>query len=243
MQIEKEESIQINMTINPEEIKSLRDIVLESMRSAIIAGDLKPGQHLRERELAQMMGVSTTPVKEALRILSHEGLVETIPRKGTFVSLMVDSSIEEVLMLKAHLESLSARLAAQKITESELKALDCQVKLMENLSKHKVTSNLAEENSKFHMMIRNAAKNPILFQMVMNVIAFDKAFRKRALQYNEEVEEGFCEHKSIFEAIRERDPDLAECRMRQHIMRTAENVLKNVKCQDQKAGRKNTSKS
>ncbi|GAB7387011.1 GntR family transcriptional regulator [Bacillaceae bacterium] len=227
----KKNPILAHMAIQPESVKSLRDIALEKIRSAIIAGEFKPGDHLKERELAQAMGISTTPIKEALRILNHEGLVETLPRKGTFVSKMVDSSIEEVLMLKANLEGFCARLAAVKMTEGELQALESQVRRMEQLMQQKEKEQLVEANTQFHMMIRSAAKNPIIYQMVMNVVAFDKAFRSRALQYHVEIEEGFTEHKLIFEAIRQRDPDLAEARMKAHIMRTAENVLKNLKIQ------------
>ncbi len=93
-------------------IESLRDIATVSLRDAIISGTLKPGEHLKERDLSDKMGISTTPIKEALRILSYEGLVETVPRKGTYVSELVNSSIEEVLLLRANLEGLSAFLAA-----------------------------------------------------------------------------------------------------------------------------------
>jgi DNA-binding GntR family transcriptional regulator len=219
----------IKLAINPQDVKSLRDIVLDSLRDAIIGGTLTPGAHLKERELAEVMGISTTPIKEALRILSQEGWVETFPRKGTYVSEMVETSIEEMLMLKSNLEGLTARLAATKITDEELKELENQVELMEQLSKQKDTSRLAEENSLFHLMIRTSARNPFICQMLINVIAFDRAFRKRALQFSIEVEAGFCEHKKIFEAIKARDADLAEARMKTHIMRTTENVLKKLK--------------
>jgi DNA-binding GntR family transcriptional regulator len=215
----------LNLLINPKDVKSLRDITLESIRAAIIGGDLKPGQHLIERELAEAMGISTTPIKEAFRILGHEGLVETLPRKGTYVSEVVNSSIEEIMMLRAYVESLSARLAALKISQSELEALELQIGLMEGLVKNRNSVQLAIENTKFHLMIRNAAKNPVIFQMVAQVVSFDNAFRKRALEYTVEVEEGFFEHNKIFEAIKERNPDLAEERMKTHIMRTAQNVL------------------
>jgi DNA-binding GntR family transcriptional regulator len=216
----------LNLSINSQSIRSLRDIALDSLRAAIISGDLQPGAHLKERELAKMMGISTTPIKEALRMLSHEGLVETLPRKGTYVSAMVNASIEEIMMLKANLEGLTARLAAAKITQEQLSELEEQVRRLEELSKQQDTERLAEENSRFHAMIHRFAGNPIVNQMLTNVDAFDRAFRKRALQYMSEVEEGFAEHKQIWEAIRQRDPELAEQSMKQHIMRTAESVLK-----------------
>ncbi|MFM1652540.1 GntR family transcriptional regulator [Brevibacillus sp. B_LB10_24] len=219
----------LNLAINTQDVKSLRDIALDSLREAIIGGVLKPGSHLKERELAKMMGISTTPIKEALRMLSHEGLVETLPRKGTYVSPVVDSSIEEMLLLKANLEGLMAKLAATKITDEEIAELSKQVERMEELSKQQDTNRLAEENSRFHTLINTFAKNTFIFQMLMNVNAFDRAFRKRALKYGNEVEEGLSEHKKVFEAIKNRNPELAEIQMKNHIIRTAENVLKKWK--------------
>ncbi|MCM3759361.1 GntR family transcriptional regulator [Alkalihalobacillus oceani] len=207
-------------------IKSLRDVALEFLREAIFSGHCKPGDHLKERELSQMLGISTTPVKEALRVLSYEGLVVTVPRKGTYVSELVDTSIEEFMMLKAILEGLASRLAALKITEDELKELEAQVAIMKQLTEAKEAERLLKVNFNFHMKIREAAKNPILLQTVNNVRAFDNAFRKRALKHDSEVAEGFSEHYDIYQAIKERDPDAAEEVMKKHIMRTAANVLK-----------------
>ncbi|WP_421617067.1 GntR family transcriptional regulator [Brevibacillus sp. TJ4] len=224
------------LMIEAEKVKSIRDIAVESLREAIISGKLKPGDHLKERELSQAMGVSTTPIKEALRILGHEGLVETIPRKGTFVSELVNTTIEETLMLRASLEGLCARLAAIKITPEELKALEQKVTLMESL-KETAPDQLVHENTAFHTMIRQIAKNPMIYNILLNISAFDTAFRKRALQYRVEVQEGYVEHREIFEAIRQGDPDLAEMRMKKHIMRTTENVLRmNVQARGDKDG-------
>ncbi|WP_408010351.1 GntR family transcriptional regulator [Pseudalkalibacillus sp. A8] len=216
------------LTLNLNQIKSLRDIVIESLREAIIAGELKPGERLKERELAEKMGISTTPVKEALRILTHEGLVITLPRKGTIVSELVDTSIEEVLMLKASLEGLAANLAAKKISEKDLDRLRKQIKVMEQLAKQKDREELKKENTVFHTMIRDAAQNPVIQNTLKTVISFDKAFRARALKLNIEIREGFAEHKQIFEAIEARDSELAEKRMKDHINRTRENVMSHL---------------
>ncbi|MDN4493242.1 GntR family transcriptional regulator [Ureibacillus aquaedulcis] len=218
-------SSDISFGIKPEYVKPLRELVLESIRKAIISGELEPGQQLKERELADHMGTSTTPIKEALRILSHEGLVETKPRKGTFVSQMVNTSIKEILMLKASLESLLARLATIKMNEEQINELEKQINLMEQLVKSNSIERLKEENTNFHMLIREAGENMIIFQMVMNVVSFDNAFRDRTYKYSEEIEEGYKEHRSIFEAIKERNPELAEERMKMHILRSAESVL------------------
>ncbi|MDQ0338103.1 DNA-binding GntR family transcriptional regulator [Caldalkalibacillus uzonensis] len=216
------------LTIDHGQIKSLRDIALEAIKEAIVSGRFKPGDHLKERELSEMMGISTTPIKEALRILGNEGLVRTIPRKGTFVSELVNTSIEEILMLKAYLEGLCARLAAMKATDHELELLEEQVKKMESLLKSNNIEKLAEENTAFHVLIRQISKNPMIIKILENVSTFDKAFRKRALKYQIEAHEGLNEHKGIFEAIKSKNPDLAEFRMKKHILRTLDNVLRHL---------------
>lgn len=228
MDLELAQNTELIFGITVRDKKSLREVVLESLRHAIVSGKIQPGQHLKERELAEAMGISTTPIKEALRILSHEGWVETFPRRGTFVSEMVNSSIRELMMLKGNLESLSARWAAEKITAEELEALEDQVIKMEKLVRFRQIEPLRQENTRFHMMIRLAAKNPVIYQMIQNVVALDYAFRERTLRYDEEVEAGFLDHKVIFEAIKERNANLAEERMKKHISRSIESVLREL---------------
>ena len=214
------------LSMKTENIRSLRDIVVEKLREAIVSGHFKPGDHLVERELSELIGVSTTPIKEALRILGHEGLVETIPRKGTFVSELAETSIEEVQLVRSAIEGLAARLAALKATDEQLKRLEAQIHLMEGLLENEDVDQLIEENTNFHILIREIAGSPMISRMLLNIASFDKAFRKRALKVNEEKQGGYSEHREIYEAIKSKDPDLAEERMKRHILRTVTNVLK-----------------
>jgi DNA-binding GntR family transcriptional regulator len=216
-------------SIKTEQVKSLREIVVESLREAIVTGRFKPGDHLKERQLSEIMGVSTTPIKEAFRMLGNEGLVETIPRKGTFVSELADTSIQEVQMLRAAVEGVCARLAAMKLTEKTAVELKNQIDHMELLYSKNEVDKLVEENTKFHMLIKEAAHSPMVAQILENISSFDKAFRKRALKEANEVHEGFSEHKEIYDAIISRNPELAEKVMKQHIIRTLQDVLKTKK--------------
>src|SRR5690625_1851242 len=213
------------VTTKTKSMQPLREIVLEFLREAIFSGHYKPGDHLVERELSTLLGISTTPIKEALRILGHEGLVETIPRKGTFVSELINTSIEELMMLKATLEGLASKLAAEKATDDEIRLFEKQIDKMKQLTKVKDKEKLVHENFMFHMLIRETAKSPLLLQTVNHVRAFDNAFRNRSLQYNVEVEEGYREHKAILQTIKKRKPELAKKLMEKHIMRTVEDVL------------------
>lgn len=213
------------VTKKKENIKSLREVVLEFLREAIFSGYFKPGDHLVERELSELLDISTTPIKEAFRILEHEGLVKTVPRKGTYVSEILDTSIEEVMMLRAVLEGFAVNLAAKKITDEEMTVLERQIKVMKELTEARDAEKLVEENYKFHQLIREAAKSPMILKMVNNVVAFDNAFRKRALKNTLEIEEGFQEHYAIFKAIVNRNGTQAEQLMKNHIMRTVTHVL------------------
>jgi DNA-binding GntR family transcriptional regulator len=223
--MDKTEDNSIDLSVESYNLKSLRDIVVEKIREAIVEGFFKPGQRLKERELAEMMQVSTTPIKEALRILNSEGLVETLPRRGTFVSKMANSSVEEVLVVKAYLEGLGARMAASKMSPEELKQLEMIVENMTSLMEENKVQELEVQNALFHSKIVDAARNPVIQQILTNIISFDTAFRKRALKNNVEVVESFLEHQAIFEAIRQRDPDQAENRMKHHVLRSARVVL------------------
>ncbi|MCM3709145.1 GntR family transcriptional regulator [Sporosarcina luteola] len=215
------------LQIGNEGFKSLREIVVEKLREAIITGYFEPGSSLRERDISEMMGISTTPIKEAFRILEHEGLIKSIPRSGTFVSDLVDTNIHEVQMLRASVEGLAARLMALKATPEQLKRLEEQIIKMETLLEGNETDLLVEENSKFHNLIRECSESPMISQVLRNAEGFSKAFRKRALQQTEEKNEGYKEHREIFEAIKARNADLADELMRKHILRTVSNVLGN----------------
>lgn len=216
------------LVINNAEIKSLREVATETLRDAIISGYLKPGEHLKERDLSEKMGISTTPIKEAIRILGYEGLIETVPRKGNYVSKHIDSSIEEILFFRARLEGFAVRLITLKFTDQEIAELEKDILAMEEALVLKDHETIVEINNNFHTKIRNGTRNPLISNMLTNVASFDYSFRKRALAYNEEIEIGIREHRSIFEAIKNRDPDLAEERMIKHIERSARNVLQHV---------------
>ncbi|SFO95851.1 GntR family transcriptional regulator [Salibacterium halotolerans] len=212
--------------------QSLRQLAVDTIREAIVMGYYKPGEALRERQLSEKMNISTTPLKEAFRTLEYEGLVVTVPRKGTFVSNMADTKVEEVLMLRASVEGLCARLAAEKMTENEQEHMKQQLHRMDDMKKEHRVKELVEENTLFHQMVVTYARSPMLEQTWNTVAAFDRAFRKLALQQDKEQDEGLLEHWRIFQAMENRDGETAEQEMRNHILRTMDQVMK----QEQRKG-------
>ena len=110
--------------LNLDEYKPLRDVVFENLREAIVEGRLKPGQRLMEVQLAEQLGVSRTPVREAIRKLELEGLVVMLPRKGAYVANMSLKDLKDVLEIRASLEGLAASLAAERISDEDIKKLE-----------------------------------------------------------------------------------------------------------------------
>ena len=101
----------------------LRDVVFRTLRQAILRGELKPGERLMEIRLANQLGVSRTPIREAIRMLELDGLVIMVPRKGAQVAQITEKDLNDVLEVRLGLEELAVKLACQRITESELQKL------------------------------------------------------------------------------------------------------------------------
>lgn len=200
--------------------RSVRELIYEELKEAILNKRYEPGTHLRERELAKEFNVSTTPVKEALRQLEKDGLVVTQARKGSFVSESVMSSVEEIRWARAALEGVAARLAAKKRTEEELEKLESILKEMEAYTKEKNSEMLKKYNSEFHDFIQQTAKNTYISNQIEAVCSFDKFFREKAMSHKEEHERAFNDHYFIFEKIKLQDEVGAEDAMRNHINRS-----------------------
>ncbi|GGB38935.1 GntR family transcriptional regulator [Lentibacillus populi] len=215
---------EINKRIS-QQSRSVRDLIYEGLKEAILNGTYEPGFHLRERELSKQFQVSTTPIKEALRQLGKEGLVVTQPRKGTFVSKSVMSSVEEITWARAALEGVAARLAAIKRTDEDLKKLDSIIKRMEQFTGENNTQKLRDYNSEFHHLICQIAKNDYIANQVEAVRSYDQFVRKKALSDVSEHDRAFKDHYLIYAKIKEQDPDGAEEVIRNHINRSLKIAL------------------
>jgi DNA-binding GntR family transcriptional regulator len=209
----------------PQTVISLRDRTYEAIRDAILSGQLKPGLRLKERDLATQMQISTTPIKEALRMLQQEGLVVSLPRRGVAVSNLASVPISEISVIRAALEGVACRLAADKATDDQIADLRSRLQLMESLTKSGKIQELIKANTDYHNKIYAMADNPYLSTMLETVRAPDRHFRNKALAKPDEVRTGFLEHKAVLEAISARDGDSAERCMKDHILRTARDVL------------------
>ena len=120
-----------DLTLNMNAYLPLRDVVFNTLREAILKGDLKPGERLMELQLASKLGVSRTPIREAIRMLEQEGLAVTTPRKGAEVAKMTLKDMEDVLEIRDALDELAVRIACQKISDEQLKQLEDMKELFE----------------------------------------------------------------------------------------------------------------
>ena len=204
--------------------KPLRELVFEALREAIIKGVLKPGERMMEIQLAEEMGVSRTPVREAIRKLELECLVAMVPRKGAYVADLSMKDIVEVFEIRGALEGLAAELAAERITEEELEELERYlVRIMESIGADDL-SLMVEVDTDFHTQLYKASRNERLSQIISNLREQIQRFRKTSLAVPGRMKAALEEHKKIVEAISARDGVLARHLAEEHI-ENAENSL------------------
>lgn len=201
--------------------KPLREIVLEALREAIITGLLEPGERLMEIQLAEEMGVSRTPVREAIRKLELEGFVVMVPRKGAYVAGVSYKDVKDVFEIRAALEALAAGLAAEKITQEELDELE------RVLHYEKEPDNLeamVQSDTDFHALLYKASRNERLIGILANLREQIQRFRTTSLAVPGRVKYAITEHRDMVDAIARHDVQEAQNLATSHIENAA-NVL------------------
>ncbi len=207
-----------------ENYKPLREIVFETLREAILSGQLKAGERLMEVQLAEEMGVSRTPVREAIRKLELEGLVVMVPRKGAYVAGISTKDITEVFEIRSALESLAAALACERITEEELEELERLLVQVAECAEKNDLETLIQVDTRFHNVLYRASRNERLAQIINNLGDQIQRFRTTSLATPGRMKEALEEHKALVEAITARDVELARRLAEEHI-ENAENRL------------------
>lgn len=207
--------------------KPLREIVFETLREAIINATLKPGERLMEIQLAEEMGVSRTPVREAIRKLELEGFVVMVPRKGAYVAGISMKDIADVFEIRAAMEGLAAGLAAERITEEELEQLERILVKVGECVNNSDLEKLIEVDTEFHDTLFKASRNERLVQIVSNLREQIQRFRTASLATPGRMQFALQEHKNIVEAVSDRNVELAQSLAREHI-ENAENSMLDV---------------
>ena len=208
--------------INDYELLSKK--VYRILKERIIKGDLAQGSKLFEAKIAEQLGVSRTPVREAIRELAAEGFVKISPNQGVEISNISIEDIQEVLQIRAVLEGLAAKLAATKITKEKIKKLENINKNMEKYARKDDIFNVIRESEKFHGLILGICGNSRLIQIRKNLN--DQIHRYRSISLNIPGRPKYAleEHIKITEALKQGDSARADELSKIHI----ENVLKNL---------------
>lgn len=225
--------------------RQLRNLVADQLRTAILEGRYKPGEWLRQERLAQELNVSQMPVREALKELAAEGLIEHVPYRGVRVIEFSAEDIEDLYAHRAFLEGRAAAYAAERITPEELKELETLMHEMEANAAPERVNLYRQLNRRFHQTIFNASRREYLIRTLGQMwAAFPTMlignFAATASQpLPERDETDSAEHRAIFEALAAHQPSSAEEAMRVHILTTARHLLGslNVASKAQKAGR------
>jgi len=215
------------LRIKLDSFRPLGEMVYESLRDAIVNQALKPGERLMETELADEMGVSRTPVREAIRKLELEGYVVMIPRKGAYVAGLSIKDINEVFEIRGALEALAAGLAASRATEEEIEEMELNLALEANHFESSDLLKTIEEDTKFHELIYKASRNNRLLGMIKELREQVQRFRTTTLAVPGRLKFALDEHRKIVEAIAARDVGRAQRAAREHI-ESAENALLEV---------------
>lgn len=215
--------------INLNDYKPLREVIFTTLRDAIIVGELRPGERLMEVKLAEKMGVSRTPVREAIRKLELEGLVDMIPRKGAHVADLSVKDIVDVLEVRASLDGLAALLAAERITDEEIDELNhVNSQFVSFLQKENLQGSI-KKDVEFHEIIYRSSRNEKLIQIVSNLREQVQRFRVIYLKDYVNPKELEKEHKDIIDAICSKDSEISRKVAQNHIKSQQESIINAIK--------------
>ena len=218
-----------NLQLGMDEFLPLRDVVFNTLRQAILTGELKPGERLMEIHLANRLGVSRTPIREAIRKLELEGLVTMIPRRGAEVAQITEKSMKDVLEVRRTLDALSAELACERISPEEEAELKKACLNFESAVKTKDTKAIAKADVAIHDIIAAATGNQRLIQLINNLAEQMYRYRfeyiKDATQHDRIIEE----HRIIYESIVKKDKEAAAEMAKTHIDNQEKAVIARIR--------------
>ncbi len=215
----------VKLNIDAEEYLPLREVVFHSLREAILSGRLKPGERLMEMPLAQTLGVSRTPVREAIRKLELEGLAVMIPRKGAEVARITKKQLQDVLDVRKALEALAVQLACRHMAKEEITRLEHAHLRVRDMAGKKDVKAMVKADVHFHDIIYKAANNDKLLQILNNLRQQMYRYRMEYLKNVQNHKVIVQEHERILEAVRTADEERAAEAMRRHIVNQEKGIL------------------
>ncbi|KPU44199.1 HTH-type transcriptional regulator McbR [Oxobacter pfennigii] len=208
---------------------SLRGKIFSILRQQILDGKYQSGDSLVETKLAEELGVSRTPIREAIRQLELEGLVDSVPNKGVIVKGITEKDIEDIYTIRKVLEGLAAKWAVEKFTEEELTELKDIFDLMEFYTRKNDIEQVAKLNTRFHEVIFKATKSSVLQNILTDFQYYVQWVRYESLRTPGRPQEALEEHKQIIDAFINRDAENAERLVTQHIINSSRNLMNIMK--------------
>jgi DNA-binding GntR family transcriptional regulator len=213
--------------INPSNL-SLVNQAYKELKRVILEHQIPLGGKLNEAELATALGVSRTPVREAVNRLEKEGLVEILPQRGAFVVQCSEKDIFELFLIRENLEGLAARLAAERISEENLIHLESCIQGFSEPFTEKQIQRYAEEDFRFHQTIVMLSDSQRLIKLISTLHDHIRMFRLTTIGFSDRMKISLEEHRLIVEAFRLKDAEASDQRVRQHIRHVREGVMENI---------------
>jgi DNA-binding GntR family transcriptional regulator len=221
-------SVLIMPKINPSNL-SLVNQAYKELKRIILEYRVPLGGKLNEGELAAALGISRTPVREAINRLEKEGLVQIFPQRGAFVVRFSEKDVFELFLIRENLEGLAARLAAERINEENLVKLESCIQGFQEPFTEKDVQRYAKEDFRFHQTIVAVSDAQRLIKMISTLYDHIRIFRLTTLGLSSRMKTSLAEHRLLIEAFQRRDSEQAEQMMRQHIHHVREGVMENIK--------------
>lgn len=220
--------MEANFQLSMDEYLPLRDVVFTTLRQAILRGELKPGERLMEIQLANKLGVSRTPIREAIRKLELEGLVLMIPRKGAEVAEITEKNLRDVLEVRESLEVLAVQLACERMTPEVLEELKVAAKEFEDVIATDDITNIAEADVKFHDVVYHATDNQRLIQLLNNLREQMYRYRVEYLKKSTVRPKIIREHEELIKHIENHDKEKAAENICKHIENQVTEVVRTI---------------
>lgn len=211
------------------ERQRLHDTVVEHLQNLIIEGVLAPGTKLNEREVCERLGISRTPLREAMKVLASEGLIEIAPNRGAFVSKMNDTEIWEAFELMSGLEALSGELAAERISPAEIAEIKALHYAMLACRAQNDLPGYYSRNQTIHNKINEAARNSVLRQIYLSINRRLLALRFKSNFQEAKWDRAIKEHEEMIEALEARDGKRLAAILRQHLLDKRDSVMADLR--------------
>jgi len=214
--------------------KTLKEQIVDSIKEAIAIGELKPGEKICETKLAEDLGISRTPLREAIQILESEGFLKVIPRRGAVVSEYSKKDIKDIYEIKAALEGLAARLATKNMSDTaidKLEEINDQLKSM-TLSNEKSVGRFFKIHNQFHDVFLKASDNDRLYQLNCQLMEPFKRFRLSSLAIGGRFSQAVKTHEEIIRVFRERNAEKAEELVTRNVLDGGVALLKKLESEE-----------